>query len=466
MVQCVISGKNHRQSALVTELPVPAPPTGLYGRQLDPFALDDLGYQRDSAVCATLETPDEEEIAQARKSMDVLGRVRAAANKEAAIEGRCICQTLQELDSDDLIPLCVGRPTRMDCEVSEESIARAKEIITPVERALAEAHVPHVHWRLVGVADRPDRFAAWKSEIIKLHPGGSEVYVRGAPIVGRGNHELLEALFEIEEVQVVVRQDSGRALLVIRQMSRGQLVLDHFSYPRLGNNFQPIVSHLDNRQIQRYKLALERPAEQRKLLFDPSEGTIFEFDRSALDRLDRSLVEATVLEASRYSEAREVREVAPVLVDRMALQIPIGHDGEVLRAKLEFTTAGEAWLAKFGQEDLFANLHVLLDLDVEPTFTLGGKDPGFVLRGSPLEQSLFGGVNAMPALMEALDGAMAGSLDGTTKEWTLDIPAGPLPGELDTRPGLQRLRERLSKTPHRLSGKMSGPTLELELRPK
>ena len=61
VVHCTSSGRD-RMPPVLLDLPIPSPPTGLYARSLDPMALNDLGFQRDTVACAMLLAPSSEEI--------------------------------------------------------------------------------------------------------------------------------------------------------------------------------------------------------------------------------------------------------------------------------------------------------------------------------------------------------------------------------------------------------------------
>lgn len=466
VIHCAVAGKTHALPPLVTELPLPSPPTGLYARRLDPSALDDLGYQRDSIVCATLEAPSEEQVTAVSPSIERLSSARALADERASAGTDCICEAVAELGLRDLLPTCASRPLRSECAASEQEREQAAELVAPLRDALAELELPLVHWRLVGVADRPDRFATRSGDLIALHPGGSEVHVKGAKVVRRGNSDLIEALLQRDDVVAVVRQDSGRALLVVRVLDGRQLVLDHFAYARLGPELQLWIGHLDNAQIERYQQALAPPARPRETMLPALAGTLFEFDRGALERVDRGLMEATALVGPRYSAEREQHVVAPALVDRLAIQVPFGSEGEVLRARLALTTAGETWLEAFGDGELFMGLAGARAQDVSPEFAAADDDPGFVFRGQPIEGTVFAGLNALPAVLDEVEQAEPGSVVGARASWRVELPAGPLPGGLATRSGLAPLRERLSKRRHRLTASLSADVLDLELRPR
>ena len=65
MVRCTTAGRD-RMPPVLLDLPLPSVPTGLLARQLDPMALDDMGFEREQPVCAALLEPSGDTIDAAR----------------------------------------------------------------------------------------------------------------------------------------------------------------------------------------------------------------------------------------------------------------------------------------------------------------------------------------------------------------------------------------------------------------
>ncbi|MBV1857887.1 MAG: hypothetical protein KUG77_05700, partial [Nannocystaceae bacterium] len=87
VVRCTSAGRD-RMPPVLLDVPAPEPPRGLYARMLDPMALDDLGFERDSVACAML-LPAEPDIGG---SIDALMSVRAKAGRAAVSAGGfCAC---------------------------------------------------------------------------------------------------------------------------------------------------------------------------------------------------------------------------------------------------------------------------------------------------------------------------------------------------------------------------------------
>lgn len=478
IVRCTVAGPNLSLPRMFDEVPSPAVPTGLYARTMDPIALDQLGFERDRAVCATLQAPPAAELEAAELAIEQLHTARSELSRQARKLGRCLCSYADALDSRTIVPGCADQPTRLDCELEPEQVESLRTLMAPLSAKLATTQVPRVHWRLAGRTDRIGRFVARYEELLARHPGGSEVYLRKTPLPPHAGMQLIASLLAVEHVVAVVRQDGGRALLVVREID-DELVLDHFAYPDwltagargFDLELSALLPHLDDAQIDRYRSALQPPAQTRELLFRPRDGYMVELDRAALDRVDRGMVLAARFAGQHYDEAKEQRLLPPVLIDRFAHQVPYGTEGAVVQVRARLTDEGRQWITGPGKIAAFEALPGLGQSDFTPQFTPAseaGAAQLFILRGRPIEQILFAGATALPDVLMAIELATPGSVEGNISDFRVAIPSGPLPGEFDSRSGIQELRERLSITPYQLTVELveGGQVLELELEPQ
>lgn len=475
LVRCTIAGRNLRLPRLLDAIPTPQPPTGLYAQGLDPIALDQLGFERDRVVCATLEAPDDAAIEAAREAIVELRKVREAVDAEARELGEgCLCMQADQLDARALLPGCMRQGTRVDCEARPDQLAALATSLAPLRERLAVTELPRVHWRLFGRTDRLGRFAARHGDLVARHAGGSEVYLRGAPLLDRPGSRAIAGLLALEGVVAVVRQDSGRALLVVRELD-DVLILDHFAHgatpgltPTELSDVHGLLGYLDDAQLGWFRAALAPPETPRSPQLDPREGYLIELDHAALERVDRAALVLASLGGVVYDEAAEQRIVPPLLVDRFSLQVPFGSEGERLRARLRLTDEGRRWLAGGEGLELRDALPGLAAIEVAPSFTSALPDLQFVLRGQPIEQVLFAGPSAAPELFAAIEAQQPGSLAGEVDEFELDIPSGPLPGGFAGREGTHEWRERLSLQPHRLVGEQveGGRVLAIDVSPR
>lgn len=476
VVRCTVAGPNLQLPPLFDELPSPALPTGLLARTMDPIALDELGYERDRAVCATLLAPDAAELDTAATEIDKLIDLRNDTAKRARKQfGRCLCSYADALDARALVIGCIEKPTLRNCDADPEQINALAELLAPLEAQLAATHVPRLHWRLFGRTDRPGRFVARHDQVLGRHLGGSEVFLPRAALPPVPGSELLAGLLTLDHVVAVVRQDSGRGVVVVREIDN-LLIFDHFAYPDLlGSGARGVdvelltmLGRLDDEQLAWYRDALAPPEQARELMFEPRKGYLVELDRAALERVDRSLIVAARYAGLRYDETVETRELPTVLVDRVAHQVPYGTEGQQLRMRARLSDDGRAWFDAVGDVPAIEALTSLGAIDRPTSFT--PADPHlaqlFVLRGQPIEQLSFAGASALPLILHAIELAAPGSVKGDIDEFTVTLPSGPLPGQFESRPGIEMLRERLSITPHRLSIERvdGGRTLALELQ--
>lgn len=477
VVRCTIAGPNLELPRLFDEVPSPPLPTGLYARTMDPIALDQLGFERDRVVCATLQAPDAEAIETARERIAKLHAQRRELIKSTRKLGGCRCAYADALGARALVPDCVDKPTKLGCELEPETLASLQQQLAPFQATLAATEVPRTHWRLFGRTDRPGRFVARQEQLLGRHRGGSEVFVRKNPLPPHAGMKLIGELLALEHVVAVVRQDSGRELLVIREID-DTLILDHFAYPdwygagvtRIEPELHALLAHLDDAQLARYRAALEPPSQRRELLMDPRKGYMVELDHAALERVDQALLVAAGYAELGYDPGREVRELPPAMIDRLAYQIPFGTDGEILRARMRLTDQGREWLAAVEGQRPVEAAATLTAVDLAPTFEPAEPSIArlFTLRGQPIEQALFAGLPGVPKLWVAIASIDPRAIDGKIDEFELALPSGPLPGEFPTRAGLEELRERLSITAYSLAVELveGGRVLEVELAPR
>jgi len=475
LVRCTIAGRNLRLPRLLDTIPTPQPPSGLYAQTLDPIALDELGFERDRVVCASLHAPDDATIEAARAAIVEFDRVRATVSR-AALElgGACLCSQADRLDASGLLPRCLTQATSRSCSPSAEQLEDLATTLAPLREQLASTLVPRVHWRLFGRTDRIGRFVARHRDVVGRHPGGSEVFVHGTPLPPRPGMELIAALLGLEGVVAVVRQDSGRAVLVVRELD-DVLVLDHFDHgepvglePARARDLHALLGYLDDAQIAWYRAALAPPSSIRALQLDPRDGYLIELDHAGLERVDRAMLVMASLGGASYDEAEERRELPPLLVDRLTLQVPFGSEGTRLLARLRLDDEGRRWLLGNEDLDLRDAITGLGAIERSPEFEPATPGFPFVLRGQPLEQVLFAGPSAGPKLLAAIEAEQPGSVEGEIDDFVIALPSGPLPGGFESRVGTEELRERLSLAPHRLRGKVveGGRVLALELEPR
>jgi len=468
VIRCTGAGP-HRMPPMLVGLPMPAAPTGLLAHGIDPAALDRLGYARDAPVCAVLEAPPVDTIAKASTTLPALVEAYDAVSREALrVGGRCTCEIARVLGERDMVAACVQTPTIAGCDVEDKAdeVARA---LDPLREALQAAELPWTHWRLVGATDRPGWFVDHLPQLLSAHTGGSTAYVRGEPLSGRVE-PLVRELLALEGVVAVVRQDSGRAMLVARERD-GLLVLDHFEQPPVLPRLGLLAERLEQTRAVALVARLAAPTPTQSptssLLGRADKGNFVEIDRAMLEEVDRALVASAALLGAPYDPEKERRDTPPPLVDRLLVQAPFGVDGRELQIRARLSAEGIAWAQALGDVPLLGNLDALGLADTAPTFTPPPDlEVPFVLRGTPTETVLVHGLHRAPTVLEAMEVGHPGALGGTLSHWTIALPGGdPTPSLVG--PLLAKLREQIGKGRYELELRFdSGRTqLEIDLRP-
>ncbi len=417
VVRCTSAGRD-RMPPVLLDLPVPQAPTGLFARRMDPMALDDLGFQRDTVACALL-LPVDDGDAQNNKAL--LKARRDAAVAASQLAGMCACEAADQLDARPLLSNCVDRPTRRKCDV-EEQLPAMEEILAPVYTALAETKAPMLHWRLVGKFDRAGWFARQQTTLIERHEGGSTVFEKGTAVPKRGNGALIKTLLEEDDVVAVVRQNSGQALLVVREIGK-TLVLDHFAYFGVGDTLTPLLPYLDNASADRYRTMLAKPSETRKLRLEPGKGNLVEVDVSHLEGIDGALRRGVDLYDAEVGPERELPDRR---VEYVAAQAPFGKQGQRLDVRVELTPQGTEWGSLLTSSDLMPGLD---ELGLEPVELPEAESLlAFPLAGTSFESSVVYGLEGVPGLMDEIESRYPGAIKGTAKAWSFVMPLSNLEG--------------------------------------
>ena len=466
VVHCTSAGPD-RMPPVLLGMPVPHPPTGLYARRMDPMGLGDLGYARDTVACAMLIAPEPEEASQVQDDLEQTLTLRAEVSRAAIkVAGRCTCEAAQVLGIRNLVEGCARTPALRGCDPSRYALA-VQAAMEPLVQSLPSVELPLVHWRLVGRTDREGWFAEHHHDLIDRHAGGSTVFIPGQPMPTRNRDELVAALLEVEDVTAVVRQDGGRALLVVRELG-SRLVLDHFEYAAVDPSLVSLLPFLDAANPDAYLQRLDKPASTRKLSVDPADGNLVEVDRPLLDQVDALVLAAAPL-AGGYDADQAERSQPEPFVQRVSLQAPFGAQGEVLRARLELTEAGTKWAQSLSEDLLTPTLSELGLSDEAPTYT---PPPNsrliFALQGTVTDAVLLQGIHRVPDLMRRIEMNHPSSIQGRRSAWRFELPASTFEGVLAKDDPFSGLREQLSKKPYLLETSLSSDrdVLGVQLAPR
>ncbi|MBC8069650.1 MAG: hypothetical protein IAG13_15040, partial [Deltaproteobacteria bacterium] len=355
------------------------------------------------------------------------------------------CEVARALGLRDLVPTCVDATTIAACDPGARAEAVA-EALAPVLAAIDRTRLPWTHWRLVGATDRPGWFVAHLDALLANHSGGSTPYRPGEQLSARVD-PMVPILLEQPGVVAVIRQDGGRALLVVRELE-GRLVLDHFAQPPSTPRRLPLIDRVELAQITTMVGALAPPVEPRPTVVSPDGGMMVELDVALLEQIDRAAIASAVLGEGPYAIEQERWDEPPRLFDRIAYQAPFGHQGQVLRVEHVLSDAGVAWAQTLGETPMLGNLDALGLEDRGPVFEPARPDVVFVLRGSDTERYAVHGIQQLPGVARALEIAAPGSLAGDVSHWRVDWPGSAPPNDRPTV--LQGLRSELAARPYRI----------------
>lgn len=438
------------------------------------MALDDMGYERDRPVCAGLLPPSPARIEGAAAALTDLGSLAHATGRQVREAlGRCGCDVAYRAGVRDLLPQCIAEPTRDDCSIAQEELARLSEIVAPLVDAIARTDLPRVHWRLAGRTDRPAWLAEKASDLVARHPGGSTVFRPGEPVPDRDNFRLIEALLRLEGVVLVARQDNGTALLVARVLGDA-MILDHFSVPRPAARYVGLLEAIDNARVSDIEAALALPegAQRWAPRRDPTEGAMVEVSREGLARMDDLEIALSAIGERRYPKEDETWTEPTALVDRVVMQAPFGAEGLALDVELLLSPEGRTWAATLPDTVLSPDAAELALSGHTPTFAppdLPGM-PSFWLRGTPAGGVAIHGLSWAGELLRRVELEYPNSLRGTARAWELELPQGSIgfAGALPVVPGVESIADILATRPMHATGEVSGAgdRLTIRLRPR
>lgn len=468
VVRCTTAGRD-RMPPVLLDLPVPAVPTGLLARQLDPMALNDMGFEREQPVCAALLQPAAETVDTARASVTTLiGEHGQAGAAVRAAFGRCGCEVARAAGVEALLAPCRDEPYRAECAPTASQIEELRTLVEPLQTALASTPVPRLHWRVAGRTDRPGWLVERIVELLPRHPGGATVFQPGQAIPSRHNHALVRRLLDVPGAVAVLRLDGGRAMLVARELE-GALVLDLLAFPSVDPRLVPLLPFIDDARVDDVAAALEQPAEAWSPPLSLGEGNLVHLDRAGLRAVD-SLVLAMAPLAGVRADATVLPEPAsPPLVDAVTLQAPFGAGGKRLRARLRLSDAGQQWAQTLAPALLGPDPEALgLPLDPPPRQALAVELP-FVAHGQPSERLVLDGIARAPSLLRTLEMHHPSAVGGHADAWDVSLPAGAVaPGGTVLPPlELKAWAERVAAEHYRLrtSFDPARQHLDLELAP-
>ncbi len=462
VVRCAVAGPD-RVQPILGDLPTPTPPTGLYARALDPMALDALGYAREQVACATL-LPTVGDPASARRSLTALLDLQDEIARDVArgADGVCACDVARTMGADLLLPGCERTPVRPACTPTEDDRERLRAALAPLREATTASTIPLVHWRVSGPTDRPGWFARRVGQLLAQHPGPSDPHLRGEALPDRTELALARALLDAPDVTAVVVQDTGQALLVVREVD-DVLVLDHLSYPPLAPSRRGLVRYWESLHAQDVLARLAAPQRPATLRFDPRRGTVVEMHLPALAGVDAGIEAASILSPHPHPPGPHGEPIPAPVVEHAAVQAPFGTRGTELVARFELSEAGREWAQAIPNQVLSPTLDELGTPLLVPFAPPEGLTPlPFVLRGTWIERVWAYGPRLVPPSLAAVEMANPGAISGKVEDFSIDLRSPPA----DIFPeddALDRLRARLAERPHVLRGGFDAERTEIRV---
>jgi hypothetical protein len=451
IVRCTTAGRD-RMPPVLLDLPLPPVPTGLLARQLDPMALNDMGFEREQPVCAALLQPSSERIETARAdTIALLGEHARAGAAVRARFGRCACEVARAATIEPLLATCGDEPHRPECEITEPEVDELRRLLEPLESALASTPIPRLHWRLAGRTDRPGWLVDRLAELLPRHSGGVTVFQPGQAIPSRHNHALVRRLLEVPGAVAVLHLDGGRAMLVARELD-GALVLDLLAFPGVDPRLVPLLPFIDDARVDDLADALVQPVAAWSSPLALDDGNVVHLDRAALRAVDSLVLAMAPLAGAAAAPTRLPEPAAPPLVDAITLQAEFGAEGKRLRARLRLSEEGQQWAQTLSSAVLGPELDALgLPLDPPRSQSLD-VELAFVVHGLPPERLVLDGLARAPSLLRSLEMHHPSSVGGRLDAWDVSLPPGAVAPGGTVMPPLElgAWAERVGAEHHRL----------------
>ncbi len=450
---------------VLLDLPIPAIPTGLLARQLDPMALNDMGYEREHPVCASLARPSDELLEQSRTQVDRLLRIyRETGAKTRVALGRCACDVARTAGVSELLAPCHDEPHRTGCETTPEAVVQLNEQLAPLREALANTPIPRLHWRVAGRSDRPGWMIKRLTQLLPRHAGGVTAFHPGQAIPSRHNHVLIRRLMDVPGAVAVLRLDGGRSVMVVRELDGAQ-VLDLLTFTPIDPRLMPLLPVIDEARAEQVVAALAQPSARWSPPLPLDKGNIVHLDRAGLRALDTLMLAMAPLAGAAEAPTTLPATEDDPLVDAVTLQADFGAKGKVLRAEVTLSSAGVQWAQTLADGQLGTQLE-LLGLPMQappPAPPVEGVELLF-FRGAT-ERLVLDGLWRVAGFLRSLEMLHPNSVQGSPAEWDVTLPPGAIaPGGTVPPPlELADWAERIAQQPYRLRSSLDSTREHLTL---
>ena len=448
-------------------LPLPEIPEGTLTNDLEPWTLSELGFLEGDVVCAGWIAPADLRIRREREDAQ---RVQAAVAAFNQLARGCGCTAAQRLGMVADAPNCLRGRSIRECDPDptlQQELFNAHEKMTA---ELADFTPVRRHWRVAGPLGRTGRFEyILEFEGAKLSIGGDAYTTSGRkpdPLV----NPLVHHLMGLPDVVAVVRYDTGRALLVARELEQ-LLVLDYFEHTAPPEIWNGRWDELDASRPDALDELLALP-ELDAIERAPIGGPAVTWRVAAGVALDTQAQAARALQSPVYDLEAEIYDPGPIPFAeiRASSVAPDEAGGQpTLQIRALLSPEGHAWLDPVVAGGLAGAINPLLEDASDYTFTPAPRPPTYAFRGQAWERGIVVGARRFPLLLGALFDADANAVKGSLGAGAeIRLPQGPLPegkqGALETLAGLAPLRTALSLRAHVLELRMEGNFLFGTLR--
>lgn len=394
-------------------------PAGFYVGDMKGPSLALAGFAQDSTVCVTLQAPTSAVLVSAKSQLLALARVKNQL--ESRIEGPepCGCQALYLSGLRSTLHACEDKPMDQAClDKLEVQNAFASEI-EAFERQIASTVAPPRHWRMVGRAGSKKGWVRNYPRLVGAFRGGSEVFLRRRPVMAGKNQALVEALLKEPGVTAVVRQAGGRALLVVRYLRGGALVLDYFEHLKDPQVSVGLLNKIDNASIEAYKAALQAPKHPKRWPVRGDAKLGWGWQLQALERLDAAQEVMSYLGTAPYDPSKEIWRHPVALAQSGWVRRQDDADAwswSVTLQDVEPSVLGE---------DLFARKQ--LEQWSWPRFVASDRRRDFPLRASAWGQGWIYALSSLPRRLADAAAQQTGSLQAREAGFGYQWEAHELP---------------------------------------
>lgn len=518
MVHCVGMAPGAERPKIHDQLPTVEVPSNLFIRAMAPEDLGDLGFAPKTAACAALIPYSWAQLDTMEAEMKEVRGALDDVTVELRREDACFCSQLRGLDAEWVSPACSQGWARPGCKTHDIVAQRAlAPMIAPVG-ALADAlEMPMEHWRLAG---RTDRAGFWEHRyrwLKRRFSGSSEAFEPGTPATTGPSKSLINALLEAPGVVMVVRQEGGRSIVVVREPGNDLLVFDLFRKPVYENESLSLLHKLDDIRPQAYLDALGKPEVPMKLAGDLRKSMTTWMSRDGLERVDAAT--RAVAFFFNLPRLKGVDEEVPPFADaiRWTTSVVEGADPSTSEVHMSLTDDGVAWVDTVRAEGFASQIYELAEAeearesplfdamaeeDVSPDSPRdGGEDspegsaqraraagadvgterdrsaPTFTpaaIRQVDIELALrpevdgvwFHGLRRSVLFLSASEFEHTGTFEGTVDDWRLEVPGAFRLGDLRVVSAFRPSMSRLGSGPHLIEGGLvdGGASLWIRLR--